>query len=60
MSSKSFLTPMLGDMVLFRDREDKRIFGIITEILKKNRVLVRCISDDAVLCVVVKIAVVNK
>ena len=44
-SSKSSLSPMVGDMVLFRDSEDNRIFGIITEFLKKNQVLVRCIRN---------------
>ena len=39
---------MVGEMVLFPDSEDKRIFGIITEILKKNQVLIRCIRNRSV------------
>ena len=34
-------------MVMFRDSEDKRLFGIITEILKKNQVMVRCIRHKS-------------
>ena len=47
-SSKSSLSPMVGDMVLFCDSKDKRIFGIITEIMKKNQVLIRCIRNRSV------------
>ena len=38
---------MIGDMVMFRDSDEKRIFGIITEILKKNQVMVRCIRHKS-------------
>ena len=45
--SKSSLSPMIGDMVIFRDIEEKRIFGIIIEVLKKDQVMVRCIRHKS-------------
>ena len=41
--SKSSLTPMIGDVTMFKDSKEKKVFGVIIEILKKNQVMVRCI-----------------
>ena len=40
------LKPMIGDIVLFKDSEKRKRFGIIVDILEKNQVTIRSILNS--------------